>query len=170
MQLPHQEADIASEEFQFLEDLATAYWYSEVLFAALELDICGILSEGSSSPEDLARKTGCDLDSLSRLLAALATLGLIVEENGKFENGPLAARYLVPGGGRFAGDFLRYRRYLVPHWQRLIPRIHEGVDANARPTDEHVTRMDTDKHPTRMDTDETFSGQASSQPGHAQLC
>jgi predicted metal-binding protein len=136
MQLPHQKANIASEDFQFLEDLATAYWYSEVLFAALELDLCGALAQRPSSPEELAEKTGCDLDGLNRLLAALATLGLIVEENGKFENAPLAARYLVPGGNRFAGDFLRYRRYLVPHWQRLVPRIRKGVGANERPRDE----------------------------------
>jgi predicted metal-binding protein/predicted nicotinamide N-methyase len=42
----------------------------------------------------------------------------------------------VPGDNNFAGDFLRYRRYLVPHWQRLIPRIREGVDANERPREE----------------------------------
>src|SRR5512143_1213345 len=108
MKLPHQAADIANEDFQFLEDLATAYWYSEVLFAALELDICGVLARGPCSPEVLAQKTGGDLDGVGRLLAALATLGLIVEENGKYENGPLAARYLVPGGHSFAGNFLRY--------------------------------------------------------------
>ena len=49
MKLPHHKADIASEGFQRLEDLATAYWYSEVLFTALELNIFGLLGEESAS-------------------------------------------------------------------------------------------------------------------------
>lgn len=136
MELPHQKANVAGEDFQFLEDLATAYWYSEVLFAALELDICGLLAQNPGRPEDLARSCGCDLDGVRRLLAALVSLGLIVEANGRFENGPLAARYLDTGSRSYTGDFLRYRRYLVPHWQRLAARVREGVVANARPIDE----------------------------------
>src|SRR5271157_6317900 len=52
MKLPHQNADIASEGFQRLEDLATAYWYSEVLFTALELSLFGLLGEGSASIDE----------------------------------------------------------------------------------------------------------------------
>ncbi len=35
--LPFQSADPTRTSFQFLENLATAYWYSESLFAAIEL-------------------------------------------------------------------------------------------------------------------------------------
>ena len=136
MELSHQKADVSSEDFQLLEDMATAFWYSEVLFAVLELNICGFLAEGPCAPEDLAKKIGCDLDGLSRMLAAVASLGLIVDDAGRFENGPLAARYLVPGRKSYAGDFLRYRQYLVPHWQRLVSRVQGGVAANERPRDE----------------------------------
>jgi predicted metal-binding protein/ubiquinone/menaquinone biosynthesis C-methylase UbiE len=136
MELRHQKADLASEDFQFLEDLATAYWYSEVLFAALELDIFRFLAQGPSRPADLAAGCGCDLDGLRRLLAALVSLGILVEDNGRFENGPLAARYLVPGSSGYAGDFLAYRRYLAPHWQRLASRVRAGTSANARPENE----------------------------------
>jgi predicted metal-binding protein/ubiquinone/menaquinone biosynthesis C-methylase UbiE len=135
-ELPHQKPDVAGEGFQFLEDLATAYWYSEVLFAALELGICERLARGPCPAEELAGRCGGDLDGLRRLLAALVSLGLVVENDGRFENGPLAANYLVPGGDRYAGDFLRYRRYLVPHWQRLAARVREGVRANERPENE----------------------------------
>jgi predicted metal-binding protein/ubiquinone/menaquinone biosynthesis C-methylase UbiE len=136
MVLPHQQADVAREDFQFLEDLATAFWYSEVLFTLLDLNICGLLAEGPCSAKELAKKTGFDLDGLTRLLATLVALGLVIEHDGQFENGPLAARHLVPGGNHYAGDFLRYRRYLVPHWQRLTARVRAGVGANDRPVDE----------------------------------
>jgi predicted metal-binding protein len=136
MTLPHQQADVAREDFQFLEDLATAFWYSEVLFALLDLNLCGLLAEGPCSAGDLAKTTGVDHDGLTRLLATLVSLGLVIEHAGKFENGPLAACHLVPGGNLYAGDFLRYRRYLVPHWQRLTARVQLGVSANDRPLDE----------------------------------
>lgn len=136
MNLPHHKTDVAREDFQLLEDLATAYWYSEVLFAALELKICELLAAGPCSMEELAKQSGCEPDGLSRLLAALTSLGLLIEHEGRFENGPLAARYLVPGSPSYAGDFLRYRRFLVPHWQRLVPRVRGGIAANDRAEDE----------------------------------
>lgn len=136
MKLPHHQADIAAEGFQHLEDLATAYWYSEVLFTALELNIFGLLGEETASVEELANRSGYEADGLSRFLAALFGLGLIVEHNGQFANGPLAGRYLIPGTESYMGDFLLYRRYLTSHWQRLGDRIRHGERANDRPREE----------------------------------
>ena len=136
MKLPHQQADIASEGFQRLEDLATSSWYSEVLFAALDLNIFGLLGDGPASVAELMEKSGYDADALSRFLASLVALGLITEHQGKFANGPLAARYLIPGHSGYLGDFLLYRRYLASHWPRLATRIRQGVSANDRPTAE----------------------------------
>jgi predicted metal-binding protein len=136
MKLPHYNADIASEGFQRLEDLATAYWYSEVLFTALELSIFGLLGEGSASIDELARTSGYEADGLNRFLAALVALGLIVEHDGQFANGPLAAHYLIPGTDSYMGDFLLYRRFLTSHWQRLGARIRQGSTANDRSLEE----------------------------------
>jgi 5-hydroxybenzimidazole methyltransferase len=136
MKLPHHQTDIAAEGFQRLEDLATAYWYSEVLFTALELNIFGLLGDESAAAEELANRAGYEADGLNRFMAALVALGLIVEHEGKFANGPLAAHYLRPGNEAYTGDFLLYRRYLTSHWQRLRDRIRQGVRANDRPLDE----------------------------------
>ena len=136
MKLPHQHADIASEGFQRLEDLATAYWYSEVLFTSLELNVFGLLGNCPATVDRLAAQTGYDAGGLSRFLSSLVALGLIVEHEGAFSNGPLAARYLRPGNSAYLGDFLLYRRYLSSHWQRLGPRIRGGVRANERSVDE----------------------------------
>jgi predicted metal-binding protein len=136
MKLPYQNTDIASEGFQRLEDLATAYWYSEVLFTSLELNIFGLLADCPATVDQLAAKSGYDADGLSRFLSSLVALGLIVEYEGTFSNGPLAARYLRPGDSACLGDFLLYRRYLSSHWQRLGPRIRGGVRVNDRSVDE----------------------------------
>ncbi len=136
MNLPHQKADVAFEGFQRLEDLATAYWYSETLFTSLELNIFGLLADCPAAIDQLAAKTGYDADGLSRFLSALVALGLVVEYEGVFSNGPLASRYLTPGNDSYMGDFLLYRRYLSSHWQRLGPRIRGGSAANERSSDE----------------------------------
>jgi predicted metal-binding protein/ubiquinone/menaquinone biosynthesis C-methylase UbiE len=136
MNLPHLKANIASDDFQILEDLATGAWYSEVLFAALELGVFEILSSGPCLIEDAAGLLKCEVDALARLMAALSVLGLIVATDGKYENAPLASRYLTQRGESFAGDFLDYRRILAPNWNRLASRIREGVRVNDRPIDE----------------------------------
>jgi SAM-dependent methyltransferase len=133
MKLPHQQTDIAAEGFQRLEDLATSSWYAEVLFAALDLNIFGLLGEGPASVAELVEKSAFEADALTRFLASLAALGLITEHQGKFDNGPLAARYLIPGQNGYLGDFLLYRRYLASHWPRLAARIRQGMRANDRP-------------------------------------
>jgi predicted metal-binding protein/cyclopropane fatty-acyl-phospholipid synthase-like methyltransferase len=136
MKLPHQHVDVAFEGYQRLEDLATAYWYSEVLFASLELNIFGELAECPATAAMLAVKTGYDADGLSRFLSTLAIMGLVVEYEGEFSNGPLASKLLTPSQPGYLGDFLLYRRYFAPHWRRLAARIRHGASANDRTMDE----------------------------------
>ena len=52
--LPFQAADPARKNFQFLEDMAAAYWYSEVLFTALDLALFDWIERGAGRIEDLA--------------------------------------------------------------------------------------------------------------------
>jgi hypothetical protein len=132
MKLPYQNANVASEDFQILEDLATGTWYSEVLFAALELKVFDALSEGPCSLRDLAMRLECDGDSLGRFLSALAILGLVTDADGEYANSPLAARFLVPDRESFAGHFIDYRRFLAPNWGRLAARVRGGAPANDR--------------------------------------
>jgi hypothetical protein len=53
-QLPFHQSDPVHKNFQFLGDLATAYWYSEVLFAAIELDLFGWIEKEYHRMETLA--------------------------------------------------------------------------------------------------------------------
>ena len=134
---PWQGGDPARGDYQWLEDLATAHWYSEVLFAALELDLFTRLEDpGPRSARDLARELGWDGQALERLLEALAGLGLVVNCPEGFANSGLARRHLVRGSLHYLGRFLSYRRYIAPHWQRLPQRVRRGVEANRRPPNE----------------------------------
>lgn len=95
MKLPYLNVDIASDDFQFLEDPATRLKH--------------------------------DSESLGRFMAVLEKSGILVEADGKYENGPLATRYPVQSGPDFVGHFIKYRRYLVPNRQRLAMRIRVGT-------------------------------------------
>ncbi len=134
---PGLEPDPARGDFQFLEDLATAHWYSEVLFASLELDLFSLLGHGQAlARQDLIQQTGWDPDALDRLLEALKALGLVLENEYGLTNSPLAQRFLVKDGERFLGDFLAYRRYIAPSWRKLPDRVRLGREANRRREEE----------------------------------
>jgi len=121
--LPAHDADPAYTSFQFLEDLSTAYWFSEVLFTALELKIFDLLDEGSATTACLATLIGAGQAELSSLLRVLTQLELIVEVDGRWFNGQLATLYLISGKASYMGDFLIYRKYMQAGWQSLSARL-----------------------------------------------
>jgi predicted metal-binding protein len=117
-------ADPAHADFQYLEDLATGYWYSEVLFAALELKLFDILDETERDLDSLAEASGSDPGLLSRLLRVLERLALVGEAGGVWFNNPVATQYLIASRPNFLGDFLLYRQYMKSGWQEISARIH----------------------------------------------
>ena len=48
--LPFLSAERAHTNYQYLEDLSTGYWFSEVLFAAIELKIFDLIEENYYNP------------------------------------------------------------------------------------------------------------------------
>jgi predicted metal-binding protein len=123
MRLPFQDADPAHKDFQFLEDLSTAYWYSEILFAALDLQLFELLEQGCSGLDALARAAGCQEGELHRLLRVLGSLDLVHAESGTWFNSQVARLYLIPGKPAYMGDFFLYRRHMRPKWQGLVQRV-----------------------------------------------
>jgi len=121
--LSFQNADPAHIDFQYLEDLATAYWYSEVIFTALDLQIFRYLNKDPLKLKNLAEKTGCNPGELHRLLRALKSLSLVHHLDGKWCNSQLAGLYLIPEKDSYIGDFLLYRRFMKPKWSKLTKKV-----------------------------------------------
>ncbi len=135
--------DPAGNDFQFLEDLATAYWHSEVLFAALEIGLFDHLGDGGCDTARLARRIQCRPDELECLLAALQRLELVGHADGTWFNQPSAARHLVSGRPGYLGHFLLYRRYMKPAWEGLGARLGRKAPAQPRalsPEDDYRRR------------------------------
>jgi predicted metal-binding protein len=123
MKLPFHDADPAHGDFQYLEDLSTAYWYSETLFAALELNLFELLAHGCPGLDELAAASCCGKHHLFRLLEALERLELVHREGGVWYNSQVARLYLTPGSPSYMGDFFLYRRTLQPRWMELAQRL-----------------------------------------------
>jgi len=115
--------DPAAAGHQLLENLATGYWYSQVLFTALELDIFSRLAAGTRSTAQLASVLTCKEDELYRLLRALEGIQLIARYEDCWMNSVIASRYLVQDQAEYLGDFLLYRKYMQENWQQLTEKI-----------------------------------------------
>lgn len=73
------------------------------LLAGMQLGVFTALGDGELSAEEVAAELGCDAGRLSRLLYALAHIGLLDVTDGRFRNGAEAAEVLVAGKPGFVG-------------------------------------------------------------------
>lgn len=126
-------ADPGNDGFQYIEDLATAYWYSEVLFTAIDLKLFMHLDQGANTVASLTEAASCRELELYRLLRSLERLALISCSDTYWMNNPVAARYLVPGQSDYMGDFFLYRRYMQPQWSRLTEKVRPGTPGEKTP-------------------------------------
>lgn len=116
---------------QDIVDLASAYYGSAVLFAAIDV---GIFEQVESGTLDVSQRG-------MRLLAdACVAEGLLAKEGGAYSNTAASRAALVPGGPADLTKAIRYNRDVYPAWGRLAefartgkpverPEIHLGADA-----------------------------------------
>ncbi len=126
--------DPAHVDFQHLEDLATGYWFSEVLFAALELCVFDLLAGEGKDLSALIASSDFDSAALQRLLKALQRLELVGRKEGVWFNSQIANRYLTRSAPDYMGEFLLYRRYMTPGWRELARRVSSGAGASGTST------------------------------------
>ncbi|MCG8643438.1 MAG: DUF2284 domain-containing protein [Desulfobacterales bacterium] len=147
--LGFKKADLGQTGFQYLEDLSCAYWYSEVLFTALELELFRIIGNNGSDLSDIAARASCRADELSRLLRCMERMGLVGRDKGCWYNSQITSRFLVPGKPSYMGDFFLYRQYMRSNWTRLS----DTVSLVPRPKPEKTGYRDRNVHYVKaMDT------------------
>lgn len=120
-------ADPANNGFQYIEDLATAYWYSEILFTSLDLQLFLHLDQGKSSVSSLAEASSSKEPELYRLLRSLERMALVSLVDSYWMNNPIASQFLVPEKDNYMGDFFLYRRYMQPNWSKLTVKVSGEV-------------------------------------------
>ncbi len=121
---------------QYIEDLATAYWYSEVLFLAMEQDLFEILKDRSAlSAEALGRLLNLDADALKRYLHLLKELDLVSEYQGMWSNSTLSETFLLKDSPQYQGDNIRWRQGLRDDWRTMGEALAAGHRVHFLPED-----------------------------------
>jgi SAM-dependent methyltransferase len=109
--------------------LSTAYWESQTLLTANRLRIFDALAAGGRSGDEVAAQLSLDPRATTLFLRACTGLGLLQEKEGRFENSPAAAVFLVTRSPAFMGNVIRYSDQLYATWGSLEGALRTGKPA-----------------------------------------
>lgn len=121
---------------QYLEDISTAYWVSDALFTALEMNIFEIINDfgiQGATPAELAQKLGANLNALTRYLDLLVSLGLIGNYKTIYYNQLITKDYLLKESPLYQGDSILWRKNLAADWSTLKSALKNGGRVNFLP-------------------------------------
>lgn len=126
-------------------DLASAFYGSAVLFAALELDLFTALREAEPPTlEALAQRLALDPRGLRLILDGAVAVGLLTKAGGRYALTPAAAATLVRGAPHDLTRAIAYNRDVYPAWGRLAQLARTG-----RPVEPPALHLGADKERTR---------------------
>lgn len=132
--------DPAAQDYSHLEDLACGYWYSEVFFTALNLNIFSKLAAGTADLSTFCADHGFDISGTKRLFPALKQLGLLEYENGYWFPTQISATYLDRAKADCLCDFFLYRQYMQDGWKSLTTQIDPEAKAETTPNSSYSER------------------------------
>ena len=114
-------------------DLASAYYGSAVLFAALEADVfTAVQTAGAdATSEALAQRTNSNARGMRLLLDACVALGLLTKTGGTYANTQASALTLVSGAPHDLTRAIRYNRDVYPAWGRATELVRTGNPVEA---------------------------------------
>ncbi|MFE5401260.1 methyltransferase [Streptomyces sp. NPDC056580] len=139
-----------------------SFFRSRLLTAAMELEVFSTLGEGSLDGAELAGRTGLHPRAGRVFLDALAAVGLLVRQDGRYRNGPGVLRHLLPGRAEFVGGFLRMTTELMGSDPESLTGLLRGGTARGQGAGGEVpfTRIfhDPDRLRQFLSAMDSFSG------------
>ncbi len=113
-------------------DLASAFYGSSILFAALELDLFTAI-QGCDCPtvSTLASNLKCDTRGLRLLLDGAVAVGLLTKTNEVYALTPATALTLVQGAPHDLTRAIAYNRDVYSAWGKLSTFARTGVPVEA---------------------------------------
>lgn len=108
-------------------------WASQAVCAAVTLRLPDHLAAGPHTPAALARAAHCHVDSLSRLLRALASLDIVHDcADGTYMLSATGQYLRSDSLNSVAGQAEWFGRYSWPLWGELVESVQTGVSARVR--------------------------------------
>jgi hypothetical protein len=111
---------------QQVMELIHGFWKSQAVFVAAKLGLADLLADGPKTAAELAQATGTHAFSLYRLLRALASVGIFVQDSaGRFGLTPMAECLRShPGSQRYVAIMAGEEHYRC--WGDLLYSIQTG--------------------------------------------
>ncbi|MGE5177214.1 MAG: methyltransferase [Hyphomicrobiales bacterium] len=109
-----------------LQQTLYAFRESRALLTAIELDVFTAVGAGADAAA-VAHAIGAEPRATERLLNALVAMDLLVKRDGRFANGPVAARFLSAGAPDDSRAALRHVVNLWPRWTSLTECVRQGT-------------------------------------------
>jgi ubiquinone/menaquinone biosynthesis C-methylase UbiE len=127
-------------------DLASAYYGSSVLFAALDVDLFTIVQSlgASATPGRVATRINADERGVRLLLNACVAVGLMEKADNVYFNVEATKSTLVSGSPHDLTRAIRYNRDVYPAWGRASEFVRTG-----KPVESPKFHLGEDKVRTR---------------------
>lgn len=119
-----------------LMQLATGFWAFKTLATAHELELFSRLSgTPGTTVGELAEMLTIEERPAEMLLTGCAALGLLVKNDDRYANSPLAEEFLVPGKPYYFGGWVQMLdQRLYPGWGRLSEAVRTNRPTTWDPT------------------------------------
>jgi 5-hydroxybenzimidazole methyltransferase len=130
---PFYGSDPQASGAQYLEDLSTAYWFSEVLFAGVETGIFTFLEREGKSIEEIGSALDFRRTGLERFLNSLCGIGLLIRDGSRYFNTRVSSDYLVEGKDHYQGASILWRKGLIKQWSGIKDCLKTGGKMPGRP-------------------------------------
>jgi len=114
---------------QRLMELATGYWASAALGAAVRTGLFEALGDGEATADDVAERAGTAANPTTALLDALVGLELLRKTGDRYAIADEYRPLLSPSGGRCMLDALRLNLDMYSMWGRLGDCVKTGEPA-----------------------------------------
>jgi len=113
-----------------INNLATSFIQSHVLFAANEANVFALLDKPAEI-DAVAQQLGWPSRTTRMLLDGLVALDLVVKSGGRYLNTELASTCLVLGRPHYQGHIVQHNAFSAPAWAQLGEVLRTGQPAHS---------------------------------------
>jgi hypothetical protein len=109
--------------------LASGFMITKAIGAAVQLGLPELVSERNRSAAELASAAGADPDAITRLLRALASVGVFTNDGGVIRHTPMSELLARDAAGSFAAQALVLSGYQYLTWGESLQSFRTGLPA-----------------------------------------
>jgi hypothetical protein len=115
-----------------LLSVSSAYWRGCALQAGVRLGIFTALRGGLCGAAEVAKTIDADERATGLLLDALAAMGLLQKEEGRYRNTATAEKFLVAGTPCYMGHIILHHHHILDGWAQLDQAVRQGGPVQRR--------------------------------------